>query len=295
VFNKLFGRKRKSSRSSEEEKELTIDDLITLERYDEAETALKAHFKLAPKDLHSHLRLAEVYVALRNVEKAILEYMFVADSHAEDGFFDKAIAVAARAAKINPGDDNLPRRIEKYRAMKRLEKRRQYAIDGLLSNKTTGIQTAGNSKLQMEFLWNKIAKSHIVAQLDGDNIQKLFAVMDMMETKEGQILADQKSSVPAIYLVVSGVIEALALVNGKPTNIRSFTTGDLIGDSALLEHKPWPAEYKVTQPGTLFRLDREGLETVMAGNTDPVAFLSVLRQQHLDRDVAVSIQRLQAS
>ena len=291
----MFGRKRKQAKSPEDEKELTIDDLITLERYEEAEAKLKSHLKLMPKDLHGHLRLAEVYVARKNVEKAILEYVFVADSHADDGFFDKAVAVASRALKINPGDGTLPRRIEKYKSLKRLEKRRQYAINGLLANKTTGVQTAGNSKLQMELLWNKIAKSHIVAQLDGANIEKLFAVMDMVKTKEGQVLADAGSSVPAMFLVVDGVIEALALVNGTPTNIRSFTTGDLIGDSALLERKVWPAEYKVSQPGTLFRLNRQGLETVMAGNADPVAFLSVLRQQHLDRDVAVSIQRLMAS
>lgn len=294
MFKKMFGRKGKRSKSPEDDKELTIDDLITLERYEDAETMLKQRLKGVPKDLHSHLRLAEVYVALRNVERAIIEYIFVADSHAEDGFFDKAVAVAARALKINPGDDMLPRRIEKYKAMKKLEERRQYAIDGLLANKSTGAQTAGNTKLRMELLWNKIAKSHIVSQLDGENLRKLFAVMDMIQTKEGQVLADRGSVLPAIYLVVDGVIEALAPVNGKPTNIRSFTTGDLIGDSALLEHKPWPAQYKVTKPGTLFRLNREGLETVMAGNSDPVAFLSVLRFQHLDRDVAVSIQRLQA-
>ena len=289
----MFGRKKQKLASNTDSTQLTIDDLITLERYEEAETKLKERLKMHSKDLHAHLRLAEVYVALRNVEKALGEYQFVADSHAEDGFFDKAIAVASRAAKIVPGDDTLPRRIERYKTLKKLEKRRQFAIDGLLANKSTGVHTAGNSKLQVELLWNKIAKSHLVLQLDGADIQKLFSVMDMVQTKDGQVLADSGSNLPVIFLVVDGVIDALAPVNGTPTNVRSFTTGDLIGDSALLEHKPWPAEYKVSRPGTLFRLDRGGLEKVMAGNADPVALLSVLRQMHLDRDVAATILKLQ--
>lgn len=294
MFKKVFGRK-KPKVSETEGKELTIEDLITLEQYDEAEAKLKERLKLVPKDLHAHLKLAEVHVALRNVTKALDEYVFVADSYVDDGFFDKGIALLSKAAKIAPGDDTLPRRIEKYRSLKRLEGRRKYAVKGLLANKTTGVATAGNSALQVELLWNKIAKSHIVHKLDGENLQKLFSVMVMTSTKEGQVLADGGSNLPVLFLVVDGVIEAGAEINGRNIGVRSFSTGDLIGESALLERKTWPATYTVTEPGTLFRLDRDGLEQAMTGNPDPLGFISVLREQHNDRDVAVSLQRLRAS
>lgn len=293
VLKGLFGRKKKPVRT-EADKDLTIEDLITLERYEEALEQLKARVKMVPKDLHAHLRLAEVYVALKVVDKALDEYVFVADSQVEDGFYDKGVAVLSKAAKLAPGNDRLPRKIESYRKLKRLENRRQYAVKGLLNNKSTGTETAGNSTLEIELLWSKIAKSHLVEQLDGENLEKLFSVVEMIKTRDGQILADRGSDFPVMFLVVDGVIEAGVEVNGKSTTIRSFTTGDLIGDGALLERKSWPAEYKVTQPGTLFRLDREGLQLVMAGNADPVAFLSVLRQQHHDRDVAASLARLHA-
>lgn len=291
MLKKLFGRKKPKVPETET-KELTVEDLITLEQYDEAAEKLKARLKMFPKDLHSHLKLAEVYVALKNVNKALDEYMFVADSYADDGFHDKGIALLSKAAKIVPTDDMLPRRIERYKTMKKLEARRRYAVKGLLANKTTGVQTAGNSALQVELLWNKIAKSHIVLKLDGENIQKLFSVMVMLQTQEGQTVAEQGSHLPVLYLVVDGVIEASSLVNGNEIGIRSFSTGDVIGDSALLEQKSWPAKYRVIESGTVFRLDRQGLEYAMTGNPDPRGFISVLREQHNDRDVAVNLQRL---
>ena len=291
VLKKMFGRKKRSA-GNESDRELTIEDLVTLERYEEARDKLKVRLKLVPKDLHAHLRLAEVYLALKELQKALDEYVFVADSHADDGFFDKAIAVIGKAVRLAPGDEMLPKRIEKYRYLKRLEKRRQLAVEGLLSNKSTQAQTAGNRKLEVELLWNKIAKSHLVGKLSAVNLKKLFSVMEMKRVRSGKVLAEAGSTLPVMDLVVDGVVEAAAVINGRPTNVRSFSSGDLIGESVLLEQKTWPASYAVTEAATLFKLDREGLEEVMTGNEDPVAFLSVMRQQANDREVAATVQKL---
>lgn len=291
---KLFSKKKKAA-DEKSGKELTIEDLVTLERYAEAEQQLRARLKLVPKDLHAHLKLAEVYLGLKNVERALVEYAFVADSYAEDGFFDKGIALLGKAAKLAPGDDTLPKRIERYKRMKRLEERRRLAIEGLLANKTTVTSAAANRALEMEMMWNNIAKSHLVEQLDGEKLKKLFSVMEMRKIGEGEVLADSGSKHQMLYLVVSGEVEALVTVNGRQYNIRSFSTGDVIGESTLLERKPWPARYHVKLPVTVFQLSRDGLQQAMLGNDDPVGFLSVLRQQNHDREVAANLQRLHKS
>ncbi len=293
MIKKMFGRRKRPV--DPEDREMTIEDLITLERYEEAEAKLKARLKLVPKDLHAHLRLAEVQLQLGNLAKALDEYVFVADSQADDGFYDKAVAILSKAAKLAPGDEMLPKRLDKYRQMKQLEKRRALAVEGLLANKSTRAQTAGNYKLEVELLWNKIAKSHLVRQLGAVNLKKLFSVMQMMRAKADTVLAEEGSVLPRMYLVVDGMVEATSIINGTPTTIRGFSTGDLVGESALLERKSWPASYVVTEAATLFELDREGLQEVMVGNEDPVAFLNVLRQQQNDREVAAALQRLYRS
>lgn len=293
---KFFGKKKKAPIVDETgKKELTIEDLITLERYDEAEESLKRRLKRVPKDLYSHLKLAEVYLALKQLDRALIEYTFAADSYAEDGFFDKGIAILGKAAKLAPGDDTLPKRIELYKRKKRLEGRRELAIEGLLSNKTTVSSAAANRALEVEMMWNNIAKSHLVEQLEGEKLKKLFSVMEMRHISEGEILAEAGGKDQMLYLVVSGEIEALASVKSQTFNIRSFSTGDVIGESTLLERKSWPAQYHVKTAGTVFQLAREGLQQAMIGNDDPVGFLSVLRQQNHDRDVAANLLRLRKS
>jgi len=285
VLKKLFGRDEKP------ERELTIEDLVTLERYDEAATRLRARIKSAPKDLHAHLKLAEVYVELRVLDKALDEYVFVADSYVADGFFDKGVALLGKARKLLPGDDMLPRRIEQYRRQKRLDRRRRLAIEGLAANTTTS-KAAGNSAVELELLWNQITKSHLVEALTGSQLKRLFSAMEMRTLAVDDILGEAGTADARLYLVVNGVVEATARIDQEPVSIRTFTTGDIIGDVALLERKPWPATFRVKTAGIAFCLDRRGFEQVMVGNEDPRGFIATLRRQDNDRDVARTIAAL---
>ncbi|MDA8018030.1 MAG: cyclic nucleotide-binding domain-containing protein [Thermoanaerobaculia bacterium] len=288
MLGKLLGKKNKDG-----EDEISIEDLITLERFDEAAQKLKDRVKRVPNDLHSHLKLAEVFVELKEASKALDEYVYVADSQADDGFFDKAIAIISKAAKIAPGDDTVPRRLEKYRRMKSLESRRRLAIEGLLSNQTTQVSSAANAALEMELLWNQIAKSHLVEALSAEHLKRLFSVMALKKFSEGEDLAKEGEREPKVmYLIVNGTVEAQAEASGQHVSLRSFTTGSLIGESALLEKKPWPANYVVTDRCTAFILDRNGFERTMVGHEDPRAYIAVLREQHNDREVAHSLLRL---
>ncbi|MEM6795040.1 MAG: hypothetical protein AAF725_13765, partial [Acidobacteriota bacterium] len=81
MLKKLFGRKNDPAGDG---KELTVEDLITLERYEEALEQLKARVKLQPKDLYSYLKMAEVYVGIKDVSKALDSYIYVADTMADD-------------------------------------------------------------------------------------------------------------------------------------------------------------------------------------------------------------------
>jgi len=287
VLRKLFGKGDKI------EHELTIEDLVTLERYDDAAARLQMRVKEAPKDLHAHLKLAEVYVELRRLEKALDEYVYVAESYAADGFFDKAMAILGKAAKLVPGDDNLPRRIESFRRQKPLDLRRRLAIEGLKANTSTG-KTAGNSAVEFELLWNQIAKSHLVEALSGEQLKNLFSVMEMRPLTANEILGAEGQINPLMFLVVNGVVAASAATDTGSVEVRTFTTGDIIGEAALLERKPWPATYTVQTAGIAFCLDRPGFEQVMVGNEDPRGFIATLRRQDNDRDVVRLVQRIRS-
>src|SRR4029078_2600816 len=106
---------------------------IVLERYAEAEERLRARLQSNSADLHAHVKLAEVFTATGKVASAVQEYLFAADEYADDGFYDKAIALLAKAAKLDPADTSIAQRNERFEEMKRVEQARAMALEGLMT------------------------------------------------------------------------------------------------------------------------------------------------------------------
>jgi hypothetical protein len=272
------------------QQEYTIDDLIVLERYEEAEEHLRAKLKLNPQDLHSHLKLAEVYAQLRQFDRAVGEFGYVADEYSQDGFYDKAVALLSKAQKLAPMDQSLRFRIERIQREKSMEHVRAVAIEGL--RQAGGLQ-AGTSAIELKRLWHNLATSTVVQHLPGEQLKRLFASMQHVQLKDKEVLVEEGSSDAWLLLVVNGVIEAyVAPAGGREMAIRSFGSGDIVGEGALLEHAPWPSGLRVTEPGSALKLTREGLEKTLMGNPDPRGFLEVLREQHNDRDVGATLRRM---
>lgn len=284
-----FGGAKQQGGEKGKEQEYTIDDLIVLERYDEAAERLKAKIKINPQDLHSHLKLAEVFAQLRQFDKAVDEFGFVADEYAQDGFYDKGIALLSKAQKLAPLDQSLRFRIERIQREKSMEQVRGVALEGL---RQAGGTQAGTSALELKRLWHHLVASSVVQRLSGEQIKRLFSAMKLERLEANQVLAEEGSREGFLLLIVTGIIECVVHEGGRDTVIRSFTSGDIIGDAALLERGVWPATYRVAEAGNALRLGREGLEQSLVGNPDPRGFLEVLREQHNDRDVAATLRRL---
>jgi tetratricopeptide (TPR) repeat protein len=301
-----FGGRNKAS-----QQEYTIDDLIVLERYEEAADRLRDKLKANPQDLHSHLKLAEVCTQLKQLARAVDEYVFVADEYASDGFYDKGIALLSKASKLAPDDATLRQRIEDHQREKSLEHVRVLAIEGL--RQAGGQQSDGTSALELQRLWHNLASSLVVTHLPGEQVKRLFAATDLQHLTPGTLVAQEGSQEPFLLLLARGLVEAAiqpgpgaprAAANaagsaaraagGEPAPIvvRSFGPGDVIGEAALLERGAWPADYRVREPVTALRLTREGLERCLVGNADPRGFLEVLRGQHNDRAVTVAVLTL---
>ncbi len=282
----------RGGRKQQEPQEYSIDDLIVLERYDEAGERLRARLKGNPGDLHSHLKLAEVYTQLQQYGKAVDEYVYAAEEYAQDGFHDKGIALLAKAMKLAPLDPSLRLKAEKLQRGKSMEQVRTLALEGL-QQAGGGVQ-AGTTALELKRLWHNLAGSAVVQKLPGESLKRLFAAMELLHLEPGVPVAREGSPEAALLLIVQGVIEASANVGGRATQVRGFSAGDVIGEGILLERAPWPADYRTAEPVILLKLTREGLESCLAGNPDPRGFLETLREQHNDRDVAATVRRLRS-
>lgn len=287
-----FGGSAKQQTEKGKEQDYTIDDLIVLERYDEAAERLKTRIKLNPQDLHSHLKLAEVFAGLRQFDKAVDEFGFVADEYAQDGFHDKGIALLSKAQKLAPLDQSIRFKIERIQRDKSMEHVRSFALEGL---RQAGGAQAGSSAVELKRLWHNLTSTAVVQHLPGDQLKRLFSAMQLVRLEPQTIVAEEGSSEPFLLLIVTGTVEGFIREGGREVVVRSFTSGDIIGESALLERGTWPVFYRTSDQVTALRLAREGLEQSLAGNPDPKGFLEVLREQHNDRDVAATLRRIRGT
>lgn len=295
AFKSLFGAKKKPKvqRSEATEDADSVEDLIVLERYDEAEERLKDRLHDHPKDLHAHLRLAEVYMETGQGGKALDEYGFVADEYARDGFYDKAIALLSKAARMAPLDENLKVKLAAFRQAKRLEHKRNAAVHGLQNNAVG--EDASFSPVELQGLWPKLVRSPIVERLGTDQVQRFFTHVRVERKRVGEDLAREGQRGEEMYVLASGKVVAQAAVPGKAeVELQTFGNGDVLGDKVLLERSSWPAHYRVAENATLFVLDRPAIEAMMTGDPDPRRFLEALRFQEKDAMVMKSVKKLRA-
>lgn len=272
-------------------REYTVDELMVLERWSDAEALLKRRLKTHSHDLHARAKLAEVLTKQRKPMEAVEQYRHVAQAYAEDGFHDKGIAILSKAARLAPADPNIPAHIQKLRRGKDMGRLQGMVVQALreADRESGGAATAA---VELEQIWVRIAGSDLVQRLPPDQLARLFAAVQIARVGTGEVLARAGEEAPEIYIVASAVVEA---VSEDGIALRTFGEGDLIGESTLLEHKPWPATYRISQGGTVLCLTREALEKAMTGNPDPRQLLDALRAKRNDQAVASALGKLGAS
>lgn len=282
-------------RREEAEQGPTLEDLIVLERYDEAEARIKAELREHPDDLHAHLKLAEVYTGLGRGADAADQFLFVAEEHARDGFYDKGIALLSKAMKLNPAEESLRHKLHALERAKGLDHKRQAALEGLRQSRHAGGGT-GTQVLQMQRAWFALATTPLVARLSADGLRRLFAAAELVRWPVGTVLARRGEQEPvALFVLVGATIEAfVGRPGGGEAVLRTFGPGDVIGEGVVFSRASWPATYRVSEAGLGLVLDRPGLEHSLAGNPDPVAYLESLRCDGNDGDLLRIVAKLEA-
>jgi tetratricopeptide (TPR) repeat protein len=295
------GKKARQARPAPEDpdagREHTLEDLIVLERFEEARDRLKERLKKRPEDLHSHLKLAEVYTGLRRGEDAVQEYVFVAEEYARDGFYEKGIALLGKASRLAPLDERVRQKTEALNNAKRLEHKRTAAVEGLRQGGAAGNAWA----MEVQRDWHHLARGPLIQGLPAEQLQRLFGALVLTRWGKGSMVAERGSTGEELHLVLRGTLEARLEQDGEEADgdgasreLRTFGPGDIVGETVLFERRPWPATYVATEPTALLTLPRLGLEKALLGNPDPRGLLESLRKQAHDQAVVNLVGRLKA-
>lgn len=276
-----------SSGGAAKSAELTIDDLITLERYDEAVSRLKKRIKSNSKDYRSRIQLADAYLKTEQSAEAINEYLSVADRYAAEGFFDKANALVAKLSRMIPHEDKLIAKMEGLKRSKKLEHRRKIVTDSL-RGKSWAFEIRQN--------WSDLVKGPLIEMLTREQLVKIFPLFSFERFKEQQVLVERRENRPELFVLVSGTVAAeLVLPAGNTADLRTFNGGDMIGDRALLRQEPWAATYRAKTSTLALVLGREGLAQTLVGEEDPRGLLNILRVQGFDEVIAQAVGKVKVA
>lgn len=262
----------------------SIDDLVILGRLDEAEEQLRSRLKSAPGDQHARMKLAEVLQKQQRGEEAVEEYLGAADQLLRDGFLDRAHAILLRAQRLSPINDAITQRFTYLEERRSLDKIREQAVAALSSASRTATGTIATAAIELEQIWDRLSRTDFVRFLPGEQIAKVLSNMRLRRFGEGDVLIRDGAEEALILLVTFGEVEALvpASAAGTSTSLRTFSIGELLGESTLLEHKTWPVTLRAAKSGSALVLERSGLEACLVGNPDPRGLLQGLRRQGND-------------
>ncbi len=274
---------------SRPEEAVDVDDLITLQRYGEAEEQLQRFLRKSPYDLRARQKLAELYKKTGRLDEAATEYMEIADKYAKEGFHDKALALLAQVSKLAPVADKVWPKIERLRRAKELEQHRPAIMEALLGRRSGSSQSTVAS-IKFDRLWSSLVRTRLVDRLDTEQLKQLFSAFRIESSEPKDEIARRGQKLEAMFFLVSGKVEVMVtLPGGSSPVLRVLEAGSLFGEQALFEHQPWVATYRTAEKSMLLRLDRHGLETALHGNPDPRGLLDVLREQKLDTVVAEAV------
>jgi len=277
---------------SRPKKKADVDDLMTLQRYGEAEEQLQRLLKKSPYDLRARQKLAELYKKTGRLDEAAAEYMEIADKYAKEGFHDKALALLAQVSKLAPLADKVWPKIERLRRAKQLEQHRPAIMEALVGRRSGSTQSTAAS-IQFDRLWASLVRTRLVDRLEAEQLKHLFESFRIESLDPKEEIARRGQKLEAMFFLVSGKVEVVvALPGGSSPVLRLLEAGALFGEQALFEHKPWVATYRTAEKSMLLRLDRHGLETALLGNPDPRGLLEALREQQMDTAVAEAVGKI---
>lgn len=268
----------------------SIEDLIALGRLDEAREELLHRLRTNPRDHHSKVKLADVYAAQKSPEKALHAYLGAAEDYAADGFYDKAVALLVRLQKELPTSVLVAETFTRLDGVRQRETRRATVVEALTSRERLD-RPLGVVEAQQ--LWPALAETSLVQRLAATDLQRVFLAFGLDEAEPNEVVARQDERRERLLLIARGELAAEWLGRlGQTHPVGRFEAGSIVGESALLEHRPWHATYRARGRTLLLTLDAERVALALQGCANPREVLVALRQQGNDASVAEQARRL---
>jgi tetratricopeptide (TPR) repeat protein len=269
-------------------KKLSVDELMTLGRPDEARERLEARLRESPTDLRAQAKLGDVMLAMHRPTEALTMWESAAAGYAADGFHDKASAVLQKMLKVAPNHEKAILGLEQLQKAKERDRRRTIVVQHLSSSGEHGERAMDAFRINQ--LWKTLSRCSVLEALDTGTLGRLFEYLEQRRVPKGTRLANRGDSREELYIVARGRVDVIEeREDAKPIVMRAYQPGDVFGEAALLDHRLWNAVHLVGMDSLLLCLSADSLAAVLAGTAEPRRVLEALRVQRHDASLAAMV------
>jgi hypothetical protein len=276
-------------RKKEDVDKYSIDELIVLERFDDAQEVLLKRIRLSPRDFAARVKLGDVLAAAGLGDQAVRTYIQAVEKYSADGFFDKALAVLVRVQKDMPDEPRIEGALRRVHQARDREKRRHIVVESLSREELGELKL---NVVQGRQAWNALSQTGLTDALTGDDLGRFVGGASIVWLERGDALTSVGAEDVRLFVVLEGEVEAWLEHRETRHPLGFYKPGQILGDRALFEEEPWLANYRARRPTRLLALDREGLEHALAGCSNPRGLLDSLRKQANDRHVSAAVYQI---
>jgi CRP-like cAMP-binding protein len=185
------------------------------------------------------------------------------------------------ARRVPPRGTELLSLRERIALLRETLPRRDAQIERLARRPVSSLGPTDLTIPELRRMWNAIATSAFVSEADASALALFFSAAEVQRWTPLSVVVREGQWLPRCYLVVEGTIEAVA--GSLP---RRFVPGEIFGERALLDDRPWSALHRTVGPATALRLDRLRYDERVAGVPAAEALATLLRRHGCDGEIA---------
>jgi cAMP-dependent protein kinase regulator len=260
----------------------TVAELIARGKYGRAEKQLREEFKAGRREPELRLQLADVLVLGGREKAAVPIYVGVADELARLGQGGRAIGVLKKIEKLEPGREDVARRLAALIAEKGKNAGTVPAAElEPHPAPTLGLELEAERQPRPEVepepeppapSPSPLPASPLFGDFSGDDLLALMERLSLLTFEAGDIVVGDGQDGGSLFFITSGRVKAFVRTpTGGYAQVRELGQGDFFGEISLLAGGARTAMITAAERSEMLELDREtvvGLAAARPGIRD---------------------------
>jgi nitroimidazol reductase NimA-like FMN-containing flavoprotein (pyridoxamine 5'-phosphate oxidase superfamily) len=110
----------------------------------------------------------------------------------------------------------------------------------------------------------------------------LAAQLNTVEVEPGAVIVRQGAPADKFFIIIDGEVEIVREDDGKQRTLATLSRGQFFGEMAILRNSPRMATAKAVGPTTLFAMERDAFQNLVAGSMGTTQDFDRVIQQRLE-------------